>query len=279
LERLLIGAADVCCRNATEREASMSMGRFQLLIVLALSDSDFYGDLVAALERFDDQMFVRVIDALALYKDADGNVTVRQLNDPKRNKTSGVTSASGAVVGRGIRDEERTSITAEGAEDLSDTTWDLLAEIPTESAAALVLLEHHWALRLHDVIASVGGFRISDGFIISPLELDKIALASVKRSNATRLGDPAGSPATRARVRSTETNLTSTQDLDPAEHHDAMSRNTDSDDRDEEPTGRSPVDHESQCALGSPTERHTTAIALNGAVGAGESHGLRHPHE
>ena len=42
--------------------------------------------------------------------------------------------------------------------------------IPNDSAAALILLEHHWAVPLRDAIADAGGFRISDGFI-SPLDL------------------------------------------------------------------------------------------------------------
>ena len=41
---------------------------------------------------------------------------------------------------------------------------------PDDSAAALILLEHHWAVPLRDAIARAGGFRLSDGFI-SPLDL------------------------------------------------------------------------------------------------------------
>lgn len=55
------------------------------------------------------------------------------------------------------------------------STWDVIQEIPHDSAAALLLLEHHWAVPLRDAIASAGGFRISDGFI-SPLDLAEIGL-------------------------------------------------------------------------------------------------------
>ena len=48
----------------------------------------------------------------------------------------------------------------------------MLEEIPNDSAAALLLIEHHWAVPLRDAIARAGGFRISDGFI-SPLDLDR----------------------------------------------------------------------------------------------------------
>ena len=67
---------------------------------------------------------------------------------------------------------------AEGATVFSDEqAWDVLADIPNDSAAALVLLEHHWAIPLRDAVLEANGFRISDGFI-SPLDLVEIGLLS-----------------------------------------------------------------------------------------------------
>ena len=58
----------------------------------------------------------------------------------------------------------------------------MLEDIPNDSAAALVLLEHHWAVPLRgNVIARAGGFRISDGFI-SPLDLVDIGLMSAEEA-------------------------------------------------------------------------------------------------
>jgi hypothetical protein len=59
--------------------------------------------------------------------------------------------------------------------------WDVLEDIPNDSAAALVLIEHHWAVPLRDAIARAGGFRISDGFI-SPLDLVEIGLVSAEEA-------------------------------------------------------------------------------------------------
>ena len=53
--------------------------------------------------------------------------------------------------------------------------WDVVQDIPDDTAAALVLIEHHWAVPLRDAIMRAGGFRISDGFI-SPLDLVEIGL-------------------------------------------------------------------------------------------------------
>ena len=66
----------------------------------------------------------------------------------------------------------------------------MLAEIPNDSAAALVLIEHHWAVPLRDAIMRAGGFRLSDGFI-SPLDLVAIGLVSAAEAErAARHRDP-----------------------------------------------------------------------------------------
>ena len=57
----------------------------------------------------------------------------------------------------------------------------MLEEIPNDSAAALILLEHHWAVPLRDAVARAGGFRISDGFI-SPLDLVEIGLVTAEEA-------------------------------------------------------------------------------------------------
>ena len=62
-----------------------------------------------------------------------------------------------------------------------EDAWDVLEEIPNDSAAALVLIEHHWAIPLRDAVARAGGFRISDGFI-SPLDLVEIGLVSAEEA-------------------------------------------------------------------------------------------------
>ena len=60
----------------------------------------------------------------------------------------------------------------------------MLEDIPNGTAAALVLLEHHWAVGLRDAVARAGGYRVSDGFI-SPLDL--IALGMVTAEEAAEL--------------------------------------------------------------------------------------------
>jgi uncharacterized membrane protein len=164
----------------------MAIGPVQL-IVLGFDRPDFHGEIIQELERLRQSDTVRVIDALAVYKDAKGDLEVEHLSNLTEDEAVELGTVVGALIGLGIDGEEGfeagaavgAEAAAEGLHPLSgdDDAWDVLAEIPTDSAAALVLLEHHWAVPLRDAIARAGGFRISDGFI-SPLDLVAIGLHS-----------------------------------------------------------------------------------------------------
>jgi uncharacterized membrane protein len=168
----------------------MAIGPVQL-IVLGFSHPDFHGEVIAELERLRESDTVRVIDALAVYKDAEGEIEVEHLSNLTQAEAIELGSKVGALVGLGIAGEEGAEEGAEaGAEEaaeeginvLGGAEWDVIEEIPNDSAAALILLEHHWAVPLRDAIARAGGFRISDGFI-SPLDLVEIGLATAEEAD------------------------------------------------------------------------------------------------
>ncbi len=164
----------------------MAIGPVQL-IVLGFNHPDFHGEVIAELERLRESETVRVIDALAVHKDADGGIEVAHLSNLTREDAIELGTVIGALIGLGIDGEEGMEAGAlagargaaeEGVHAFSDEdAWDVLAEIPDDSAAALVLLEHHWAVPLRDAVARAGGFRISDGFI-SPLDLVEVGLVT-----------------------------------------------------------------------------------------------------
>ena len=163
----------------------MAIGPVQL-IVLGFEHPEFHGEIIAELERLKEKDTVRVIDALAVHKDADGEIEVVHLSNLTKDEAIELGSKVGALVGLGIEGEEGMHAGAEaGAEAAADgisvfsdeEAWDVIEEIPNDSAAALLLIEHHWAVPLRDAIARAGGHRISDGFI-SPLDLIEIGLVS-----------------------------------------------------------------------------------------------------
>ena len=58
-----------------------------------------------------------------------------------------------------------------------------MAAIPNDTAAALLLIEHHWAVPLRDAMLSAGGFRLAEGFI-DPFDLVAIGLMSAEDAEA-----------------------------------------------------------------------------------------------
>jgi len=172
----------------------MAIGPVQL-IVLGFEHPNFHGEVIAELERLRSNDTIRVIDALAVYKDARGEIEVEHLSNLSTEEAVELGSKIGALIGLGIDGESGAYAGAEaGAEAAAsgvkaftdDDAWDILADIPDDSAAALLLIEHHWAVPLRDAIGRAGGFRLSDGFI-SPFDL--VAIGMVTAAEAKELHD------------------------------------------------------------------------------------------
>jgi len=168
----------------------MAIGPVQLL-VLGFEHPEFHGEIIEELEKLRASDTVRVIDALAVHKDAEGEIEVKHLSNLTKDEAIELGSKVAALIGLGIEGEEGLEAGAEiGAQKAADEgiqifsdeeAWDVLEEIPDDSAAALLLIEHHWAVPLRDAIARAGGFRISDGFI-SPLDLVSIGLVTAEEA-------------------------------------------------------------------------------------------------
>lgn len=167
----------------------MTIGPVQL-IVLGFPRPDFHGRIIDELERLRESDTVRVVDALAVHKDLDGEIEVMHLSNITDDEAVEIGSKVGALIGLGIEGEEGfeagaragAEAAADGIEVFSDDdAWDVLEEIPNGSAAALILLEHRWAIPVRDAVTAAGGYRVSDGFI-SPLDLIGIGLVTAEEA-------------------------------------------------------------------------------------------------
>lgn len=168
----------------------MAIGPVQLLVI-GFEHPQFHGQVIAELDKLRASDTVRVIDALAVHKDAEGEVEVVHLSNLTKDEAIELGSKVAALIGLGIEGEEGMEALAPvGAEIAADEgiqvfddedAWDVLEEIPNDSAAALLLIEHHWAVGLRDAIASAGGFRLADGFI-SPLDLVAIGMLTAEEA-------------------------------------------------------------------------------------------------
>jgi len=167
----------------------MAVGPVQL-IVLGFPEPNFHGEVIAELERLRDNDMIKVIDALAVHKGPNGELEAAHLSNLSDEEAIELGSKVGALIGLGFEGEKGAEAgalagaeaTSTGVEVFSDAdAWDVLEDIPAGSAAALLLVEHHWAVPLRDAIAAAGGYRIGDAFI-SPLDLIGIGLVSAQEA-------------------------------------------------------------------------------------------------
>jgi hypothetical protein len=153
------------------------------LLVLGFRSPDFRGEIVEELGRLAESDTVRVIDALAIYKDRTGDIEVMHLSNLSREEAIRAGSKVAELIGIEIEGEGTPGGTMTAGTTEGDG-WDVLEDIPMDSAAAVLLLEHRWAIPLRDSIARAGGFRLGDGFI-SPEDL--VAIGLMPASEAEQL--------------------------------------------------------------------------------------------
>ena len=119
----------------------MAIGPVQLL-VLGFDQPDFHGEIIEELEKLRESDTVRVIDALAVYKDSAGEMEVMHLSNLSKEEAIEFGSKVAALIGLGIEGEEGfekgaelgAEMGAEGIHAFSDEeAWDVLEEIPNDS--------------------------------------------------------------------------------------------------------------------------------------------------
>jgi len=170
----------------------VSIGPVQL-IVLGFSKPDFKGEVIEELGRLRDSDVVRVIDSLTVYKDAEGNVASLELSQMDQADRQELGAYVGALIGFGAAGEEGAEVgaalgaDAAGADDdgMFDDALDVLAEIPPDSAAAIILLEHRWAIPLRDTVYKANGF---------PVASTSRASSNIPSSSAPAASAPSAAP-------------------------------------------------------------------------------------
>src|SRR5690349_20515889 len=83
----------------------MAIGPVQL-IVLGFNHPEFHGEIIAELEKLRQSDTVRVIDALAVFKDADGQIEIEHLSNLTQEEAIELGTKIGALIGLGVEGEE-----------------------------------------------------------------------------------------------------------------------------------------------------------------------------
>jgi len=161
----------------------MAIGPVQLLVI-GFDQPDFSGAVLDELERLRQNDTVRVIDSLTVFKDGEGKVTALKLSQMSDEEAVEFGSKVGALIGLGAAGEKGAvtgaelgaEATREGVDIFSpEDAWDVQEDLPLNTAAAVILIEHRWAIPLRDAVFAAGGFPLDSGFI-SPLDLVGIGL-------------------------------------------------------------------------------------------------------
>ena len=137
----------------------MAIGPVQML-VLGFAEPNFTGKIAAELDRLREHEFVKIVDALVVNKDENGEITALQVSDLSQVEATEMGEIAGALIGFGYGTEEAVDAGAEaGAEAGADghliddeDAWYVADAIPNGTAAVILLLEHLWAIPLRDAI-------------------------------------------------------------------------------------------------------------------------------
>jgi hypothetical protein len=138
-------------------------------IALSFEGNQFKGEILPALAELVEQGTVRIVDLAFIYKDQDGAVTIREVEqlDPEH-----------LVVFNPLVSEVSGLVSAGDLEAIGEL-------LPNNSSAALILYENAWAARFAQAVANANGQVVARETV--PYELVQAAL------NASATGTPTAS--------------------------------------------------------------------------------------
>src|SRR5436190_1528893 len=165
----------------------MTIGPVQLLVI-GFSEPDFHGQIRAQLDRLRESDTIRLIDLALVRKDADGNLERLRMSDLTTEEAEEYGAVVGALIGLGAGGEDEMEAgamagAAAGADGhlLPDDVRYVEDALGDAEAAAVVLLEHRWAIGLREAIQDAGGFHLADAWI-HPLDLVSIGVLEAEEA-------------------------------------------------------------------------------------------------
>ena len=168
----------------------MPFGPIQL-IVIGFDHPEPDGSILAELNAVRDQGLIRLVDALAVYKDEEGSVWSAEVSDLTEDEAMLTGAAIGGLIAAGVAGT-RAALDADDEIDLDGAT-DVVAEaalagaaraaemyeyglsaenllaisdqIPVGGGALLMMIEHTWLTPLRSAIRDQGGIVLAQEFL------------------------------------------------------------------------------------------------------------------
>ena len=152
------------------------------VFVIGFDKFEATGRIMAELRRVRKRGVIRIVDILFVQKDSHGSIeNSMHMTDLSENERMRLGSIAGGLMGlhagglEGMLEGEELGALAVAERDAGlgvDRMKELAESIPAGGAAAILVIEHHWAADLRDAIADAGGRSLMQA-MISP---DALAL-------------------------------------------------------------------------------------------------------
>jgi hypothetical protein len=127
-------------------------------VVVGFDGPKFKGEVLGELAKLTEAGIVRVLDLMAIYKDADGNVSWLDVDQ--------------------LEEEDRASIGFVGAETIELLNEEdgrlVIDDLPNDTAVALLVVEDLWAKDLAQAIRGAGGVLLDSNRV--PAEVVQAAM-------------------------------------------------------------------------------------------------------
>ena len=179
----------------------MALGPIQLIVV-GFDSPEPDGSVIAELNAVRDQGFIRLVDALGVYKDDEGSVWSAEVTDLTEDETMLAGAAIGGLIAAGVAgaeaalhvdmdDEDEVEAAAQVAADVvaegalagaeraaelyeyglaEEDILSIADQIPVGGGALLMLVEHTWLIPLRNAVLGQGGVVLAQEFL-SPAAL------------------------------------------------------------------------------------------------------------
>jgi len=178
----------------------MALGPVQILVV-GFENPEFKGEVLAELKRLRENEIIRLVDLLVVHKKEDGTVERMQHTEMSEDELREFGAVVGALIGLGMDGDEGMTVGAATGADLAEgghilddgASWYVDDAIPPNTAAAIAIIEHRWAIPLRNAIHDANGFHLADSWI-HPVDL--VALGIVAADEAGIGGNGAAADAT-----------------------------------------------------------------------------------
>ncbi len=151
----------------------MAVGPIQIMVI-GFDQFEATGEALDALMAASDAGAIRVIDLQFVSKNENGDIEAVELSGLTEDETIEFGAVIGGLLGAGASGDEGmiegaiagAEIATEGAYGMTaEDVLEIAAQVPPGGAAAILAIEHTWAIDFRDAVVNQGGALLGQGFL------------------------------------------------------------------------------------------------------------------